>query len=124
MVPCFLIRLLLNTNTEQQVRILWSGIFSSSFGVINGVRQGGIISPILFCIYFDVLLIHLREAGVGCYTGFWFVSSLAYPGNIVLIAPTAIAVRQINNAIRFFSHLAILTKNRPFIAYCLKLRIV
>ena len=45
----------------------WNGIFSQSFKVENGVRQGGIISRVLFCLYTDDLLQQLRNSGVGCY---------------------------------------------------------
>ena len=72
-VPCHVIRLLLNMYTGQQVRILWNGIFSRNFCVTNGVKQGGIISPILFCVYIDVILSRLHDAGVGCYLGQWLV---------------------------------------------------
>jgi len=39
----------------------------------NGMRQGGIISHILFCIYIDGFLCMLRESGAGCFIGnvFW-----------------------------------------------------
>ena len=33
----------------------------------NGVKQGGVLSPTLFCIYFDELLRRLRETDVGCH---------------------------------------------------------
>jgi hypothetical protein len=29
----------------------------------NGVKQGGVLSPILFCVYLDELLIGLKESG-------------------------------------------------------------
>jgi Reverse transcriptase (RNA-dependent DNA polymerase) len=76
-----------------QVRVLWNGITSSSFRVSNGVIQGGILSPMLFCIYLDVLLLALKHAGVGCHLGKWFIGALAYADDIVLLAPTARAMR-------------------------------
>ena len=39
------------------------------FAISNGVKQGGVISPILFCVYMDGLLHKLQSTGVGCYMG-------------------------------------------------------
>jgi len=51
--------------------------------VHNGVRQGGVLSPILFCIYIDNLLQRLSRSGVGCYLGATFAGSLAYADMLV-----------------------------------------
>ena len=37
-----------------------------SFHVSNGVRQGGILSPILFNVYMDELSIELCKTDIGC----------------------------------------------------------
>ena len=92
-VPPLVIRVLLNMYSGQHVRVLWNGIFSCDFLVKNGVKQGGIISPILFCIYFDDVLCRLQRAGVGCFIGHLFVGALAYADDIVLLAPSAAAMR-------------------------------
>ena len=60
---------------------------------MNGVKQGAVLSPILFCVYIDDLLLLLTKAGVGCYIGFHFVGALAYADDIVLVAPSASALR-------------------------------
>ena len=49
----------------------------------------------LFCIYIDDLLVRLAQSGVGCFIGFNFVDALAYADDIVLIAPTPSAMRQL-----------------------------
>ena len=36
----------------------------------NGVKQGGILSPIMYGIYNELLLTMLKESGIGCYVGF------------------------------------------------------
>ena len=53
------------------------------------------LSPVLFCLYIDGLLLALSKAGVGCFIGSTFVGALAYADDIVLIAPTASALRQL-----------------------------
>jgi len=71
------LRLLLNMYTNNVVNVLWNGIASRSFHIKNGVTQDGIISPILFCVYFDGLLLQLHNSGIGCYSGNFFVGALA-----------------------------------------------
>jgi len=68
-------------------RIQWNGVCSTVFAVLNGVKQGGIISPIMFCVYIDELLLSLAKSEVGCCIGNWFVGVLAYADDIVLLAP-------------------------------------
>ena len=50
-----------------------TGFFPCYFAVINGVEQGGTISPVLFCVYFDALIVALKESGVGFYMGDFFL---------------------------------------------------
>ena len=57
--PC-IVRILINLYTGNQVRILWAGLASDYFTASNGVKQGAVISPILFCIYIDDLLNRLQ----------------------------------------------------------------
>ena len=60
------------------VCVSWNGVCSRSFVIENGVRQGGIVSPILFCIYLDDGLLHLLSgSGIGCYIGHVFTGALA-----------------------------------------------
>jgi Reverse transcriptase (RNA-dependent DNA polymerase) len=69
--------------------VAWSGTRSSSFRVVNGVRQGAILSPVLFCVYFDALLNELNATGIGCHIGLFFVGAHAYAVGLVLLAPSA-----------------------------------
>ena len=87
------IRLLLNMYINHTTRIAWNGIFSDRFGVRNGVKQGGILSPVLFCIYFDGLIAELCKTNIGCFMGNMFIGILAYADDAVLLAPTPHAMR-------------------------------
>jgi hypothetical protein len=75
-------------------RVSWNGSSSNSFRVLNGVRQGAILSPVLFCVYFDTLVTSLAMTGLGCHIGSFFVGALAYADDLVLLAPSANAMRR------------------------------
>jgi len=48
------------------VCVRWVGALSFSYCITAGVRQGGILSPTLFAVYMDVLIVRLRKLGLGC----------------------------------------------------------
>ena len=49
--------------------VRWGTTTSTQFTIVNGVKQGGIILPILFSIYIDDLSITLSSSGIGGYLG-------------------------------------------------------
>ena len=69
-------RLLVNMYTNQTLRVRWNAEFSVSFTATNGVKQGGVISPVLFCVYMDGLLAELADSGYGCFMSGVFCRSL------------------------------------------------
>jgi len=54
------------------------------FKVMSGVKQGGVASPVMFCVYIDELLSNLRDKGVECWFGKFFVGTIDYADDIVL----------------------------------------
>ena len=64
--PPIYIRLPLEMYEKQQANVRWNGVLSNSFPVTNGVKQGTIISPTLYCIYIDGLFTHLWKKKTGC----------------------------------------------------------
>ncbi len=58
------------------MRVRWADSFSNTFPVSNGVRQGGVLSPILFTIYIDNFLTRLSSLGVGCFWDSFFAGAM------------------------------------------------
>ena len=79
------LRLLLYMYTSQTLRVKWGHTVSNYFTVRNGVKQGVVLSPLLFAIYTDSLLKRLEESGVGCHMGVHFTRALAYADDITLL---------------------------------------
>ncbi len=90
-------RLLLNMYINQKLRIRWETTDSSYFNVTNGVKQGEVISPILFCIYMDGLLNELSKSNVGCHIGGEFAGGFGYADNLKLLTPSVHALRILAN---------------------------
>ena len=68
---------------------------SEPFSVSNGVRRGSVISPYLFSVYLDSLLVDLCNSGVGCNWGCLFAGAFSCADDIVLLATCASARRKI-----------------------------
>ena len=83
-VPACIVRVLINFYTSNYVRVSWCGILSDYFVAVNGVKQGGVLSPVLFCLYINGLLVALSKAGIGCFVGSNFVGALAYADDTAL----------------------------------------
>ena len=91
MCPLFL-RFLIHSYCNQKMRIKWNAAISDSFDTSNGVKQGGVLSPLLFNVYLDELILLLREQGVGCHMNGMFVGAFCYADDVTLLAPTGMAL--------------------------------
>ena len=87
-MPPLLLRLLLYMYTNQNLQVRWGSIAGTKFGACNGVKQGAVLSPILFAVYMDDLYSQLRDSGSGCHIGNHYVGSLGYADDTVLMAPS------------------------------------
>ena len=74
--------------TNQSLKVNWYGYYSNPFPSFNGVKQGGILSPILFCVYMDELISRLKQSGVGCFIRVIYLGSLGYADDLCLLALT------------------------------------
>ena len=73
--------------------VRWDTSLSESFPVTNGVRQGGVLSPILFTLYMDDLLNDLKNLGIGYFWDSVYAGASCYADDLVLLAPSPSALR-------------------------------
>ena len=90
-----IIRLLLNMYLLSSAVVSWNGVLSDSFTISNGVKQGGVISPLLFSVYFDPLLRRLHNTKLGCYMGGICSNAFAYADDVIILSPTCHALKRL-----------------------------
>jgi Reverse transcriptase (RNA-dependent DNA polymerase) len=87
------VRFLMTVYCNQSYSFKWNHHSSATFPFNNGVRQGAVCSPVLFCVYIDGLLQRLEKAKIGCYIGSFYLGALCYANDLTLLAPTVDTMR-------------------------------
>jgi hypothetical protein len=71
---------------------------SHFFRLLLGVRQGGVLSPLLFAIFIDGIVTRVKLTGAGCYISLVCCCIFLYADDILLISPTVFGLQIILNA--------------------------
>ena len=64
----------------------WLSSNSQSLPLCSGVRQGGILSPLLFNLFVDVVLKKLEESKLGCFIKLNCYNSFMYADDLILLS--------------------------------------
>ena len=96
-MPPIFVRLIVTWYCEQHDCVRWGSTLSPKFNVSNGVRQGGILSPLFFNLYMDRLSVTLSKTKVGCALGKIMVNHLAYADDLVILSPSAKGLQKLLN---------------------------
>ena len=86
--PLIFINLIMFWYSDLQCRVRWGETLSDWFCIKAGVRQGGILSPVFYCLYVDELVEVLSAIGIGCHIRDTFLSLLLYADDMALMAPS------------------------------------
>ena len=83
--------LLKNKYCSRKIKIKWNRVYSDTFTICNGVKQGRLLSPFLFNIYLEELLLKLEAQGLGCHRNGTCMSvcALISADGITILAPTS-----------------------------------
>ena len=102
-VPFILLGLLIYIYRHQKCYVKWNNKKSAMFEISNGVRQGAILSPCLFCLYLDPLLKNLRNSGLGCQIGNLYFGALGYADDVILLSPSRESLQLMLNICQKFA---------------------
>jgi len=70
--------------SSAQVR--WNGCLSDPISLAAGVRQGGVLSPLIFSAFIDDLLHMLKKSNLGCFIKGNCLNSFLYADDLILLS--------------------------------------
>jgi hypothetical protein len=74
--------------------VRWDNVFSRTFAIVAGVRQGGVLSPVLFAIYVNDIIVNLEKERLGCYIGDIFLGCIMYADDLVLLSASVVMLQK------------------------------
>jgi len=74
-------------------RVKWNGVLSDPVSLLAGVRQGGILSPLLFSAYVDEVLVALEASNVGCFIKRTCFNSFMYADDLILLSLSVVELQ-------------------------------
>jgi len=77
--------ILVNWYSVSAAVVRWD-MLSGTIQLMCGVRQGGVLSPVLFAVYANDIIVALSESGAGCYYDNMFVGCVMYADEILLLS--------------------------------------
>ena len=93
------LRILIVIYMFQFANVRWNGILSGIFSLCNGVRQGAILSGILYCFYVNNLFKLLRKKTTGCWINNNFHGMFGYSDDNWVLAPSVSSLREMMKTI-------------------------
>src|SRR5277367_154565 len=85
-LPKIFIAILIDWYGKMKSKVKWGNSYSNWFEIKQGVRQGGILSPLLFSIYVDDVFEMLSKSKKGCFIGLTAYNVIMYTDDLMLLS--------------------------------------
>jgi len=96
-VPGWIVMVLENWYSKLCVAVRWIDAISGFFNVMSGVRQGSILSPRLFTVLINIVIVKLKDSGVGCSINNIFIGCILYADDIIVLSATVSGLQEMLN---------------------------
>ena len=110
-MPLYLVTILCYWYRHQVMFVRWGSSLSTGFRVTNGVRQGGVLFPLLFNVYINDLSIQLSQTGIGGTIDGKFVNYMIYADDLCVITLSSSGLQSLLNICTDYCQLHDLTFN-------------
>ena len=93
------------------MHLRWGTTTTTPFLFTNGVKQGGILSPMLFNVYMDDLSIKLNQSDIGVVIGGHLINYLCYANDLCLISLSSAVMQKLLDMCSTYATEHLLTYN-------------
>jgi len=83
LVPLTFLLILMHCYSLFSAVVRWENVLSVQYQLQCGVRQGGVLSPVLFAVYVNSLIESLWQSRYGCYIGSLFDGCVMYADDLL-----------------------------------------
>lgn len=104
-VPDYLVSFLKRWYIDQIMCVKWGGCQSETFFMSNGVRQGSLLSPLLFSLYMDQLSLSLNNTRVGLFVGYSTLNHIMYADDLSLFSPSLFGLRRLMEVCELYAEM-------------------
>ena len=98
-VPKTIVRIVSFMLNNTFVNVSYNELIGNEFLVRNGVRQGGILSTLLFNLYIDECIEKVSKLKVGCELSFRKVNIIGFADDLIMISPSLHGLQTILNCV-------------------------
>jgi hypothetical protein len=76
-------------------RVRWNDAFSRAFYVPSGMRQGSLLSPSIFNVFINAVIISIIDIQYGCHLSQFNVSCILYADDVLLISASVTGLQNL-----------------------------
>lgn len=96
-LPSWIVYVLVDWYSKLSVAVRWNDSYSQYFSVCSGVRQGSSISPALFNVFINKLLVELKLLGQGCCVNRAWLGCVIYADDVILLSSSICGLQAMLN---------------------------